>query len=519
MIEISSENEEIFQGIIQLQKVLTDVSVDNYANVKRQILQSSYSKRDDKVRVLANEFISLYKIRESKIEIICDMIQSLSGAGSQKNNMDKFKQMLYAELIDFLNANDVELNLMMMRQCSLKGIFTSNQILTTVMKFPPSEEEVYARVFLAFAPELDIMEGKYYKTHVRILYKLNVMNPYIRQCINKYPTELRRDKYKILGEMFNHGFEVVSKQFTIKTDDVELLKQYTTVDDFDVNMTLENGAFDIITHKFKPEKQLTLLEFAALYGAEKCFQYLLSIGAKMTNNISIYAIIGGNLQIIAEIQKAGISFANALGAAAQYRRQAQLEWIIQQNPPQEELDKALNKAAKYNSCESLLTLLKAGAIPRNPTKDGKLATSSIAAKQGHVEIVDFLHKIGCGNIREDAVAASLYGKLSIMQLLCAKGLDVNEVDSEGKTLLHYAAEGGSKRVLKYLIEAGLNVNELDYKKRYPLHYACLHNHITVVKELLLSGAEPTGADIDGVGISEMSTNEDIKAIMKVAKKA
>lgn len=518
MIEVSVENEELFQGIINLQRILTDVSVDDYAMVKRQILQSNYAKRDDKVRVLANEFISLFMIREPKLEIICDMIQSLAGAGSEKNCMDKFKQMLYAELIDFNSANDIETNLLILRQCSLKSIYTINQILGTVVKFPPSEEELYAKIFLAFAPELDQLEQKYYKIHVRILYKLNVENFYIRKCIDRYPTELRRDRYKLLGEMFNSGYEVISKQFTIKTDDVELLKQYTTVDDFDPNMVLDNSAFDIITHKFKPDNKLTLIEFAALYGAEKCFHYLLTIGAKLTPKITIYSVIGGNNAIIATIQKEGLSFNNALPAAARYRRIAQLKWILSLNPPQEYLDKALNKAAKYNSCEALLELLKAGAIPRNPSQN-KLATSSLAAKYGHVEIVDFLHKIGCGHLQEDLIAAARYGKLNVLPLLSAKGGYISEIDSSGRSLLHHAAIGGSKRVVKYLIENGLNVNELDYMKRYPLHYACLHNHINVVKELLLNRAEPTGADIDGKGISELTTSEDIKAIMKVAKNA
>lgn len=516
-MELNKEAVEDFQAIINLQNWITDLDAENYSTVKQQILHSMFVKTDERVRVLINEFLTIFRIREFKTEINVDMIQSLTSSGSHKNNLDKFKTMLYTELSDWVSTDTPEPNLMLLRQCATKNIYSIDQIMTTILKFRPAEETVFPYVFLAFAPEIDSLQGKFYKTHIKILYKYNGDNPLIKRCIQRYPQELRRDRYKVLGQMYQFGYEVVSIQYVIKFDKVDILMQYAAMDDFDPNKKLENSAFDTITHRYMKNEELKLIELAALYGSEKCFKYLYeNYKETLTDRITKYALIGGSTEIINIINKENKPFDTALPWAAAYRRNSQVEWIVKEKKPSQEiLNKTLNKAIKYNSAQSVLFLLQNGAVPRNPGE--KLASSSLAAKYGHLQILEFLHNCGFGHIQEDAEAACLYGKLHILQGLIPRGAELDKPNKDGKTLLHFAAEGGSHRVVNFLVKQGVNVNPCDNLKRYPIHYACMKNHYDVVKILLLNKSEVTGEDANGVAISEMATNEDVRLIVRAAK--
>ena len=520
-MELDKEAVETFQAIITLQDWLSGLDMDNYAVVKNQILKSIFVKTDDRVRVLLNEFLYLNRIYENKLEIIVDMIQSLSKSGSQKNCLEKFKQMLYTELVDWVSCDNPEPNLMLLRQCATKNIYTIDQILTTFSKSRPSEEEVYPYVFLALAPEIDSLQHKEYKKYIKILYKYNGKNPLLKACIEKYPQELRRDRYRILGQMFQYGYEIVCLQFVLKYDKIDTLVQYTSMEDFDPHKKLQNSAFDIITHNFF-DKQLIPIEMAALYGSEQCFNHLYKTYNEITDDTATFACAGGNQNIIQTINKEGKSFDEGLAWAAAYRRHSIVEWIVKEKKPQQKyLDAALNKAIEFNNAHSVLYLLQNGARPTLHSDGGEstaMTSSYIAARYGNLEILEFLHNCGFGNVQEDAEAASLYGKLPVLQNLIGRGADIHKInETNGKTLLHYAAEGGSSRVVSFLLRQEVNVNVKDKLLRYPIHYACKENHFRIVKELMLHGSEITGEDINGVAISEMATNEDIKLILKTAK--
>jgi ankyrin repeat protein len=57
--------------------------------------------------------------------------------------------------------------------------------------------------------------------------------------------------------------------------------------------------------------------------------------------------------------------------------------------------------------------------------------------------------------------ASGHGYLDTVQLLVARGADLNRADSQGHTPLHYAAEGGHHAVVKFLLDTGADPSRLD----------------------------------------------------------
>ena len=73
---------------------------------------------------------------------------------------------------------------------------------------------------------------------------------------------------------------------------------------------------------------------------------------------------------------------------------------------------------------------------------------------------------------EAAVDAAFKGDLEYVKA-CVESDPryVEAVDGFGKTLLHYAAEGGHKELVAYLLEHGANVNAQDGDYRTPIEMA------------------------------------------------
>jgi len=71
------------------------------------------------------------------------------------------------------------------------------------------------------------------------------------------------------------------------------------------------------------------------------------------------------------------------------------------------------------------------------------------------------------------ISASERGNLKAAKAAVEEGASVTGHDAfEGRTALHAAADGGSKKVAEYLIEAGAELNILDKNMMTPLMNAC-----------------------------------------------
>merc|ERR1712137_201532 len=63
-------------------------------------------------------------------------------------------------------------------------------------------------------------------------------------------------------------------------------------------------------------------------------------------------------------------------------------------------------------------------------------------------------------------------------------MDVNSLNDDGETPLHWACKVGSTEIVKYLLTHGASINAMDENGDTPLHWAAEENH-TEVAELLL----------------------------------
>ena len=92
------------------------------------------------------------------------------------------------------------------------------------------------------------------------------------------------------------------------------------------------------------------------------------------------------------------------------------------------------------------------------------------------------------SLRTDLHRATEARDLAKVQMLIARGANVNARDDSGQTPLHLAAENGHREVVEVLVRCGAQVNSEDREGQTPAAIAMAGNHRAVVKYLVGAGA-------------------------------
>ncbi|WP_019236504.1 ankyrin repeat domain-containing protein [Wolbachia pipientis] len=104
-----------------------------------------------------------------------------------------------------------------------------------------------------------------------------------------------------------------------------------------------------------------------------------------------------------------------------------------------------------------------------------------------------------------------------VRLLVEKGANVNAADVKGHTALHLAVTEKHLEIVRELIKSGGNVNAEEYgSKCTPLHLACMVGKVEIVKELVEAGAEIEQED--KLGMTAMDYAKTSKEVTEVLKK-
>ncbi|WP_353283950.1 ankyrin repeat domain-containing protein [Wolbachia endosymbiont (group A) of Lypha dubia] len=103
-----------------------------------------------------------------------------------------------------------------------------------------------------------------------------------------------------------------------------------------------------------------------------------------------------------------------------------------------------------------------------------------------------------------------------VRLLVEKGANVNAADARGYTALHLAVTEKRLETVRELIKSGGNVNAEEYgNKCTPLHLACMVGEKEIVEELVKAGGEIEQADkFEMIAVDYAKNSEEIAEILK-----
>jgi hypothetical protein len=96
--------------------------------------------------------------------------------------------------------------------------------------------------------------------------------------------------------------------------------------------------------------------------------------------------------------------------------------------------------------------------------------------------------VACGKFSKASGSKGNIERAKAMFAAPGSLLDINSVDEEAWSALHYAAGEGHTRTCEFLIENGANIDALDSYNCTPLWVAAFNDKRDVVKVLLMAGA-------------------------------
>ncbi|XP_048246405.1 ankyrin repeat domain-containing protein 50-like [Haliotis rufescens] len=280
--------------------------------------------------------------------------------------------------------------------------------------------------------------------------------------------------------------------------DLDLVKQIMNDGEIHVNTRGLNG--------------LTPLMLAAQNGNYGVFEYLLSVGADMTqiahdgDHILSKACVGGNMDIVKYVVLKEHSLINkqrkdgrtALMWAAWHRKKTVFDYLLKEGA-----DSSLVDVDGYNmlhyACFGGDTGMVNDAITNTSvdinTSDiyGRTAVM-VAAACGYKDMVDLLFKKESDLSHIDKTGnnilhvACLGGHVKIVEhILSQEDTDINCRGQYGGTPLMLAAFDGHREVFDLLVTKGADATLVCNKGNTILHVACIGGHVDLVKPILSQG--------------------------------
>lgn len=154
-------------------------------------------------------------------------------------------------------------------------------------------------------------------------------------------------------------------------------------------------------------------------------------------------------------------------------------------------------------------LLEKGADPSSKTRDGLYALTS-ACTYGNISIATLLLDSGAEASPADAawlpiIAAAGSGNLDLVNLLVERGANPDQAlgPLNGFRSIHQACKSGHAHVLSRLIELEVDVNAMDNEGNTALHFAVQRSDAPLFNLLLQAGATPFFENVAGQTPSDL----------------
>ncbi|OHT13001.1 hypothetical protein TRFO_16963 [Tritrichomonas foetus] len=235
----------------------------------------------------------------------------------------------------------------------------------------------------------------------------------------------------------------------------------------------------------------SMLDYAAFFGAEKCFKYILSLHFDEKIDAK-YAIAGGNSEIIKLVEKHGCDFSNLWFEAIQFKHFEIFEWIISKKVNKNYFDeKSIAEAAfSFHNMNVIHYLLEENLIGDNFFLNSILydcqKISFWFLLQGFIIEKNSINYID-ENGNTPLILAVNKNRIELTKILLQhRWIIVDKVKTNSYSAFQRACLLGNIEIIKLFLEYGnVNVMEIIPKlQTTPIEYAINHRDLDIVIVLL-----------------------------------
>ena len=224
------------------------------------------------------------------------------------------------------------------------------------------------------------------------------------------------------------------------------------------------------------------LELAARFGVALQIPRLLRAAEEDDDGVAALcqAAEAGQSSVIHALVDAGVS------TTAKWRGQSALHW-----------------AACGGQLSTIQALQSCGESDLERATDNGGTAAMLAARNGHLEMVQFLYTAGCdldkanNNGSTAGIWAAQNGHLEVVQFLHRAGCDLDKANNNGSTVGIWAAQNGHLEVVQFLHRAGCDFDKANNSGWTAGMLAAWNGHLEVVQFLHRAGCDFDKAGNDG----------------------
>ncbi|KAK8839026.1 hypothetical protein M9Y10_032492 [Tritrichomonas musculus] len=278
--QIFDANMDILDSIDELFESLYNITEETVPTIQNQILTSKTIKTEENVQELAAFILQVIRTTFRSQANLANLLFLINKEA--KSNLKELVPFIIDKLMSNFGKETHECSFL--RQLKKVGLVTDTNIMNELKQWISDEENIdYQNVVFWFLPEIiQIMPIDEF---------LSKIDPQAINWINLYyPTKM--EEYR---QMIDNGEPDDSLTLALRNDDLYRFQDMVTFRKYDSKKALVPYN---IYEDFIDNGKTTYINYAAAYGAVRCFKYLLLNRHQISETTFSYAIYGGNAEIV-----------------------------------------------------------------------------------------------------------------------------------------------------------------------------------------------------------------------------
>lgn len=326
--------------VIQIQDTLLNLTKASYSSAIDSIFDSIYLSTEERVIEFTHHLLISVQYRVKNVAVYADLVQFLISKKADFPALNNFESFILDEISSEITSERVGRSCMQLitflSKCYLRNVYTDDQIIQFVrtnFHNKDARQISVLHLFSHFCYLIDRIDQSLYKSHIKLFESLAKKDP--ESPASMFLKELddwKENEWFTLQVLLSHDYNGMTLEGALIMDDDINFKTCLNQPNFLPDSCMQTNLF---TPSSMLETNPTLIQYAAYFGSQKCFDLLLQHKAnvkletyKGCSTIN-FAASGGNMNILNSLDKLKFDFKGASHYAAMNLHYDALIWCLE----------------------------------------------------------------------------------------------------------------------------------------------------------------------------------------------